>query len=119
MGGGTPRGGLHHQPDPKEVVLPKMMAHVRGWVAACEGCQKQKRAHFCCWSPLQVLVLEGPWNQVAMDLMDLLPETRCRIWHILVVADTFRKWVEAFPVPSILTKEVICRGVGPEAPKLK
>lgn len=74
---------------------------VSSWVAACEGCQKRKPAHFRRRSPLQVLVPEGPWNRVAIDPMGPLPETHHENREVLVVADTFTKWVEAFPVPDM------------------
>lgn len=51
-----------------------------------------------------------------MDLMGPLPDTLCDIRHVLVVADSFTKWVEAFSVPDmlevmvaeVLVREVVC-----------
>lgn len=80
---------------------PRMMAQVRGWVVSFEGCQRWKPVHLCHQTPLQILVPEGPWNRVAMDLMGWLPETCCSDKHVLVVADTFIKWMEALPVPNM------------------
>lgn len=58
-----------------------------------------------------------------MDLMGLLPETRQGNHHVLVVADSFTNWVEAFPVPNmeaetvdeLVAREVICWFGKPQA----
>lgn len=60
-----------------------------------------KATGFRFWCPLQVLVPEGQWNGVVLDLM----------------------WVEAFPVPNmevetvaeVVTRELICRFGTPRA----
>lgn len=96
---------------------PGITAQVRSWVASCEGCQRRKPVHFHRRSLLQVLVPEGPWNRVAMDMMGPLPVTAQGNKLVLVVADAFTKWVEAFPVPNMEAKtvagvvacEIICR----------
>lgn len=41
-----------------------------------------------------------------MDLMGPLPETAQGNKHVLVVADPFTKWVEAFPVPNMEAETV-------------
>ena len=87
------------------------------WCEACEKCQwhkpppKKKRAQ------MQVVVAEEPFARVAMDKMGPLPRTTKGNWCILVIADYFSKWVEAFPmkngeaetVARLLVREVICR----------
>lgn len=83
-----------------------MTKRVRVWIAACEGCQSRKPARFSKRSPLQSLVPKGPWNRIAMDLMGPLQETVRGNMHVLVVADPFTKWVEAFPVPNMGSETV-------------
>lgn len=46
------------------------------------------------------------WDRVAMDLMGSLPLTPRGKHHILVAADSFMKWVEAFPVLEMSTAMV-------------
>lgn len=61
-----------------------------------------------------------------MDLMGPLLETRKGNQQVLVVADAFTKWVEAFPITNmeaetvveVVTKEIICRFRMPRAPPL-
>ena len=61
--------------------------------------------------------MAGPMERIAMDILGPLPETDQGNQVILVVADYFTKWVEAFALPNqeattIATKlveEVICR----------
>lgn len=87
---------------------------VQAWVTACRDCQARKPAWFWRRSPLQVLVQEEPWARVVMDLMGPLPETPCHNQHVLVMADNFTKWVEAFPIPDMLAvtaAEVLVREV--------
>ena len=52
-----------------------------------------------------------------LDILGPLPVTDLSNKYILIVADYFSKWVEAFPIPdqeaqtvaSLLVKEVVCR----------
>lgn len=95
---------------------PGMMVQVWVWIVVCKGCQSWK-------SPLQILVPDGPWNHVAMDLMWPLPERARSNKHVLVVTDPFTKWVVAFPVQNmeaetvaqVMVQEIICRFATPHA----
>lgn len=95
---------------------PGLSGQVRLFVATCPTCQMRKGAPFKKRTPLRKRVPEGPWDQIAMDLMG--PPLCTLRRHILVGADSFTKWVEAFPVPDmsttttvvgVLVKEVFCR----------
>ena len=96
---------------------PGMARDVGLWCAACEKCQKRKPPAKKKRAPMQVQVAEEPWSRVAMDMMGPLPRTTRGNKYILVVADYFTKWVEAFPmkngeaemVARLLVREVICR----------
>ncbi len=47
-----------------------------------------------------------PSERIAMDLAGPFPILRRGNRHILVVADYFSKWCEAYPVPTIYTPEI-------------
>eukprot|EP00731_Ephydatia_muelleri_P008795 Em0004g1133a len=63
-----------------------------------------------------------PLQRVAMDIMGPLPETSRGNKYILVIADYFTKWSEAYPIPNMeaitvakcLVNEFICRFGVPE-----
>ena len=47
-----------------------------------------------------------PMQRVAMDIMGPLPLSESGNRHILVVADYFTKWTEAYPLPDQLASMV-------------
>ena len=63
------------------------------------------------------MVPDIPWGRVAVDMLGPLPRTARRSRYVLVVADYFTKWTEAFPmengeaitVAEILVREIVCR----------
>lgn len=79
---------------------PGMKVQVRLWVGASKGCQSWKLAWFWQCTLLQTLIPDGPWNQITMDLLGLLPETARENKHVLVVADSSTKWVKGLPGPQ-------------------
>ena len=42
-----------------------------------------------------------PMEEIAIDLMDPFPESDSGNKYVLVVMDSFSKWMEAYPVPNI------------------
>lgn len=77
------------------------------FVADCASCQKRKSAPIKKQTPLKKWVPSGPWDRIAMDLMGPLPLTPRGNGHVLLVANNFTKWVEAFPVPEMSTTTVV------------
>ncbi|KAL5475209.1 hypothetical protein EMCRGX_G027282 [Ephydatia muelleri] len=73
-------------------------------------------------APLQLDPAVRPLQRVAMDIMEPLPETSRGNKYILVIADYFTKWSEAYPIPNMeaitvakcLVNEFICRFGVPE-----
>ena len=66
---------------------------------------------------MQQHLVGTPMERLALDVLGPLPCTRMGNKHILIVADYFSKWVEAFPMPNqeactvadLFVKEVVCR----------
>ncbi|KAL5488979.1 hypothetical protein EMCRGX_G018014 [Ephydatia muelleri] len=52
-------------------------------------------------APLQLDPAVRPLQRVAMDIMGPLPETSRGNKYILVIADYFTKWSEAYPIPNM------------------
>ena len=96
---------------------PGMTKDAKLWCETCERCQKRKPPPKKKRAQMQVVVAEEPFARVAMDMMGPLPRTTRGNRYILVIADYFSKWVEAFPmkngeaetVARLLVCEVICR----------
>ena len=96
---------------------PGMTKDVKLWCEVCEKCQRRKPPSKKKRAQMQVVVAEEPWARVAMDMMGPLPLTTRGHRYILVIADYFSKWVEAFPMENgeavtaarLLVREVVCR----------
>ena len=96
---------------------PGMTKDAKLWCETCEKCQKRRPPPKKKRAQIQVLVAEEPSAGVAMDMMGPLPRTTRGNRYILVIADYFSKWVEAFPmkngeavtVARLLVREVFCR----------
>ncbi|XP_035258821.1 protein NYNRIN-like [Anguilla anguilla] len=60
---------------------------------------------------------EGPWTNLQIDYVGPLPAARGGYRYILIIIDTFTKWIEAFPIKSdtasatarVLWEQVYCR----------
>ena len=101
-----------------------MKRDVEDWVASCESCsQRRKPAQRGRGAPLQVTWCGYPFERIAMDLIPNLPETVRGNKHILVIADYFTKWVEAYPlqrmdaetIASAFASEFVARYGAPES----
>ena len=98
-------------------IWPGMSREIRRYVSGCHLC-------FCC-KPVRAQYTDHQrpraartaWDTVAVDLMGPYPRTSKGNAYVLVVTDTFSRWVEAFPIRSatatnlvkILEEEVFSR----------
>eukprot|EP00731_Ephydatia_muelleri_P025614 Em0017g697a len=95
---------------------------VAAWCSGCLSCASRKPPPAKLRAPLQLDPAVRPLQRVAMDIMGPLPETSRGNKYILVIADYFTKWSEAYPIPNMeaitvakcLVNEFICRFGVPE-----
>ncbi|KAL5479133.1 hypothetical protein EMCRGX_G022617 [Ephydatia muelleri] len=95
---------------------------VAAWCSGCLSCASRKPPPAKLRAPLQLDPAVRPLQRVAMDIMGPLPETSRGNKYILVIADYFTTWSEAYPIPNMeaitvakcLVNEFICRFGVPE-----
>ena len=96
---------------------PGYEADTERYVRECHCCQQRNQQPPTSRAPLGTITAKAPFEKLAWDIMGPLPVTSQGSKYILVVADIFTKWVEAFPLRSIeaetvaqvLVSEVVCR----------
>ena len=102
---------------------PSMYDNIRQYVKTCEVCQQSKRAFNAKPPPLQPQPVDDVFGRWQMDILSGVPTTRDKYKHILVLVDSYSKWVELFPlrtqeaseVASVLFKEIISRYGAPRS----
>ncbi|CAC5403245.1 unnamed protein product [Mytilus coruscus] len=95
---------------------PKMHQTVKDHVLSCDRCQQIKVDHTRKNPPLNPLPLVGPFDRWHMDFLKL-SKTNKGEKYLLVLVDSYSKWVEAFAmktqeaseVAKVLFKEVFSR----------
>ena len=96
---------------------PKMYEQIGKYVQSCELCQQVKRPVHAKPPPLQPLPVSDLFSRWHIDILSGLPTTKDKYKHILVVVDSYSKWMEAHPlrtqeateVAAVLYREVISR----------
>ena len=73
---------------------------VREWCQRCAACPSRKSPAPTARAPLQSIVTGRPLQLVATDIVGPLPESPAGNLYILVVADYFTRYVEAYPIPN-------------------
>ena len=76
-----------------------MSDDVKYWLSQCVACIKRKlpvgRHHL-----LGNIPTSHRWDRIAMDILDVCDPTPEGFRYILVIADYFSKWTEAFPMKN-------------------
>ena len=76
-----------------------MSDDVKDWLSQCVACITRKspvgRHH-----PLGNIPTGHRWDRIAMDILDVCDPTPEGFRYILVIADYFGKWTEAFPMKN-------------------
>ena len=99
---------------------PDWQADCKEYVAKCLDCNRSKGGRPWKQGPMQrmpVYSLRGPFGLMVVDALGPLPTSDGGNKYILVFADYFTRWVEAFAVPDLTTStftrvfidEVLCR----------
>ena len=70
----------------------------KNWITCCETCSRKMPATKPYASTTNITV-SGPM-MIAMDFLGPLPQTEYGNKHLLVVADYYIKWVEAYALPD-------------------
>ena len=73
---------------------------VRDWCRNCGTCASRKSPVPKGRAPLKSVETGYPMQLVAMDIVGPFPESPAGNTHILVVADYFTRWTEAYPIPN-------------------
>ena len=102
---------------------PSMYENIRQYVKTCEVCQQSKRAFNAKPPPLHPQPVDDVFGRWQMDILSGLPTTKDKYKHILVLVDSYSKWVELFPlrtqeateVASVLFREIISRYGAPRS----
>ena len=101
---------------------PGYSADVKEWCRSCKLCGQRKMPNPKPRAPLVSVQAGYPMQMVATDILGPLPESSSGNSYILVAADYFTRWVEAYPIPSQeavvvarkLVNEMFCRFSPPE-----
>ena len=126
---------LHTDPTAGHLGIAKTLQKIRGrfywpgqrrdvedWCRACDECAARKSLPRPRRASLQSDLTGVPIQRVAMDILGPLPETERGHKYILVIADYFTKWTEAFPmhdmeaqtVANLFVHHFVCRFGAPD-----
>ena len=74
--------------------------HVRDWCRKCAVCAQRKSPTTSLRATLQPIITSYPLQLVATDILCPLPESPSGNSYIIVVADYFTRYTEAYPIPN-------------------
>ena len=84
----------------KHFYWPGHYNDVCDWCLNCGICAQHKTPSPKAKAALKNIVVGYPMQLVAMDIVGPFPESPGGNTHVLVVADYFTRWMEAFPLPN-------------------
>ena len=90
---------------------------VQQWCRDCDLCAQKRGPQKKIRAPMRQYNVGSPMDRIAIDILGPLPVTEAGNKYILIAADYFTKWVEAFSLPNqearmiadVLVKEFVCR----------
>lgn len=101
---------------------PGLNHYVKEYVRKCKTCQSYKVEQAKAMGKMYFRKPKGPWYTVTVDLIGPLPRSKRGNKYILVVQDTFTKWIELAPlrdatarlVAAQFNELILCRYGAPE-----
>ena len=78
----------------------KCSQDVKDWCCRCDSCAARKPPQEKPRSAMKTYNVGDPLERVALDVLGPLPESERGNKYILVVADYFTKWTEAYAIPN-------------------
>ena len=84
---------------------PRMHQAIHDYIHHCDTCQRIKRDTHAHPPPLTPLPTDGRFERWHMDFLKL-HKTKDGYQYVLVIVDSFTKWIEAFPMKTQESTEV-------------
>jgi transposase InsO family protein len=121
---------LHQQPGAGHLGITRTFARVQArfywvgyrnsvmqWCQQCQECQARKGPPRAPRGGMQQYIVGAPMERIALDILGPLPESNRGHKYILIIADYFTRWTEAYPMPNqeavtvarLLMEEFVCR----------
>ena len=88
-----------------------MTKDVNIYCKACHICATKKVAGRHQRAEMRHYSVGAPMEEIALDLMGPFPESSSGNKYVIVLVDSFSKWMEAYPIPNIEAKTVAERVV--------
>jgi len=90
----------------RHFVWPGMSRQVQTFCRACEVCATRKNAGRKQKAPMRRYDVGMPMEEIAIDLMGPFPESNRGNKYVLVLVDSYSKWMEAYAIPNMEAKTV-------------
>jgi len=84
-----------------------MTVDIKRFISNCENCQLNKRNEIPEPTEKFATQVEAPFTHLGLDIIGPLPETSSGNQCIIVSVDYFTKWVEAQPLSTITSRDVV------------
>ena len=96
---------------------PHCLQDVKDWCQACDLCASRRGPPRKQRAPMHQYNVGAPSERITLDVLGPLPTSESGNKYVLLIADYFTKWPEAYPLPNqeaitiaeVLVKEYICR----------
>ena len=81
---------------------PSYYLDVNNWCESCEECLTRNGKAYKSKAPLINIPVQGrPFEEIAIDFLEIKPPTSRRNRYIIVVQNYFTKWIDGYPMKDI------------------